>query len=91
MRHQVVNTFLIKLFEGLFAQRIIAYGTDSHRIHTKLTGMVGEIGRCATEFFPLGKAIPEGLAESYYNLFHVFVLNLSYEIMLFYWWMPDIT
>ena len=72
---------LLQRLDGLVGQGILAERTDSQCLESKLSGMVSEVGRCATQFLSFGKHIPQCLAESYYItfLFHIhrFILDFS--------------
>ena len=43
----------------------IAQRTDGQRLESELSCMVGEVGRCATQFLSFGEYVPQGLAEPY--------------------------
>ena len=57
-RHQVVQPVLFQCGNRLFAQCILTQRTHGKGVETELSGMICEVGRCATQFLSFGQAVP---------------------------------
>ena len=62
---QRLQFLFFKIAPDLFAEFIVAYGTDGTAFHTELRYMIGEIGWCASYFLSFGEHIPQCFTDSY--------------------------
>ena len=72
--HHVLEVLIVQQSESLVAQQVAAYGTDCYRMQAMLTGMIGEIGRSATQLRTCRQNIEKDLAQTY----TIFLIQIFY-------------
>ena len=78
---QVVQTVLAQGLDGLVGQFVLAQCADGNGVvHAEeLSGVIGEVGGCATQFLTFGKYIPQDFSESYYI---TFLIHSSMRVLI---------
>ncbi len=69
--HEILELVLFERLDGLFGEFVVAERADGDGVvlAQELPSVISEIGGGATQFFPFGKHVPQGLAETHYITF----------------------
>ena len=72
--HHILQLFLIQQAKRFITQYVFAHSTYGYRMQAMLTGMIGEIGRSATQLRTCRQNIEKDLAQTY----TIFLIQIFY-------------